>query len=907
VDPALTIRAALRPPTSSRSVHPHLWAWVVLLCLLAGTAESQFLSRDFRQLWSNEVYENYGASGYRDYDFDEENRRFDYFGDLIIDGVDVVEYSEIRRDTPGLRGSYESRNARYDRFFDKLVIASEGFGPWSTRLIIGDHIRTHFTPMTLNLPRFNGIRWDGSSKKSRFTLLASHVTDPAVVPSGAGISGVYEERRIFGTSLVAGHWESQIGDLLRLGTSYVNTHRFDAEAGGDVNSMKGAVPQVMHGGLRRVFVFFTDDDPEDDAPGASVHELVMLVDDTPVEPVRVGKIENLLRHIPVTPDLTSSVLLKSNEISYLRQNRSWLKSVVEASNTPFFISIIDGATQAVSPATPGSPLTASGTDAVYYEYEIPDSAATASFEAILANDYSVDVVGAMRVPTLASGQNDLYYDWYNAARAEGQPGTNANLRRLRFQYGFPTGLTVLGMNFESRFLGVEIQGELARSVSHRQLPTVAGTRFDRRSTCLYVQARRPVHERAELGFEWFDVPHDYTTEFSVFRQSTVGPTVAGRLYQPFGLVEDNDDLDQWPDRLEHNDPLAPYGTSQGVGHGVFPGLDLDDDGVLDYNIDNGGGTDAYQPFLGYHAEPADLVYGDDFDNNGQADYRENDNLPDYAYPVDHKGLHGFLAVEPTGRTRLRAGHYRARQERRGTRSLTHYIDGEYRRDWPQMGYVRLNHRLKWLRDDIANTVYSFASYALDPDLLQNRDSVNSLTYLEWGVWAVSNLNLRNILSYNYIDLRGEDLDDPLFAKHGTITHLAVVNKADYTWQWRRLTVMPQLKHIYQRSKYPEATLPDRQRRWIMPILRVDCQVGPRTVLKLGAQGFPVLGETSKDPANPVRDFERSTQTAFIQNNSVYLGYDLTILMGMYRTKQTFTASSRPAYGSLEYFFRVLIG
>lgn len=902
------MRTEPRLPPGFRTVSLHRWVWAVLLCLLAGAAESQFLSRDFRQLWSNEVYENYGASGYRDYDFDQENRRFDYFGDLIIDGVDIVEYSEIRRDAPGLRGSFESRNARYDRFFDKLVIASEGFGPWSTRLIIGDHIRTHFTPMTLNLPQFNGIRWDGSSKKSRFTLLASHVTDPAVASSGGSVDAVFEERRIFGTSLVAGHWESQIGDLLRLGTSYVNTHRYDAEAGGDVNSMKGAVPRVMHGGLRRVFVFFTDDDPEDEVDGAALHDLVMLVDGAEVQPLKVGRIENLLSHIPVTPDLTSTVLLKQNEITYLRRNRSWLKSVVEASNTPFFISIIEGATQPVSPATAGSPLMASGADAVYYEYEVPDSAGTVDFEAVVANDYSIDVVGAMRVPTLASGQNDLYYDWYNAARAEGQPGTAANLRRVRFQYGFPTGLTVLGMDFESRFLGFEIQGELARSLSFRQLPTASGTRFERRATSLYVQLRRPVHEKAELGFEWFDVPHDYTTEFSVFRQSTVGPTVAGRLYRPFDLVEDNDDLDQWPDRIEHTDPLAPYSTAvSGTGHGVYPGLDPDDDGVLDYNIDGGGGTDAYQPFLGYHAELPELVYGDDFDNNGLADHRENDNLPDYLYPADHKGLHGFLSVEPTDRTRLRAGHYGVEQERRGTRSWSHYVEGEYRRDWPETGYVRLNQRLKWLRDGIANTVYSAASYALAPDLLQNRDSVNSLTYVEWGVWAVRNLNIRNIVSYEHIDLQGEDLDDPLFARHGTISHLALVNKADYTWQWRRLTVMPQLKHVYQRSKYPESTLPDRQRRWVMPILRVDCQVGPRTVLKLGAQGFPALRETSKDPASPVRDFERSTYTAFIQNHSNYLGYDLTILMGMYRSKQTFTASSRPAYGSLEYFFRVYIG
>ena len=57
------------------------WVWYALaLSLLVSTvsvdsAHGQFLSRDFRRLWANEVFENYGVAGYRDFDFDEENRR----------------------------------------------------------------------------------------------------------------------------------------------------------------------------------------------------------------------------------------------------------------------------------------------------------------------------------------------------------------------------------------------------------------------------------------------------------------------------------------------------------------------------------------------------------------------------------------------------------------------------------------------------------------------------------------------------------------------------------------------------------------------------------------------------------------------------------------------------------------
>ncbi|MBT3343291.1 MAG: hypothetical protein HN404_09855 [Gemmatimonadetes bacterium] len=881
-------------------------------------AAAQFMSRDFRELWANEVFENYGPGGYRDYDFGEENRRFDLFGDLIVDGVDIVQVEEVRRDRPGLRGSFEQRNGRYDRFFDKLVIANEGFGPWSTRLIIGDHISTHFTPMTLNMPRFNGIRWDGASSSNRFSIIASHLTDPVVVPNNADIETDFDRRRIFGTSAFGGHWESQIGGALRIGTTYVNTHRFDSEAGTDLNGMRGTVPRVMHGGLRKVYVFVTDDNPEDDTPGAAIHELTMLADGERVEPLRVAQIDHLLQKVPVTPDLTSTVLLKANEISFLRQNGPWLQSVIDASNTPFFKAIIGSITRPVSGATLSHPLRADGDNVVVYEYEVSDTTRALQFEAVVSDDYSIDIAGAMNVPVLASRADDFYFDWQNAARAAGAPAGGANLKRIRFDYGFPTGLDVLGANFEAHVFGFEARGEIARSTRYYQAPVAGGQRSKEQADTYYLQVGRQVTDGLKVGFETFDVPSDYSTSFSRFKLSNTGYTVGGRLYDQVDLVADNDDLDQWEDQVEHNDPLAPFASSlssSGVGNGVFPGLDPDHDGVLDFNIDNGRGSDAFQPFLGYVAEPPELVYGDDFNNNGVADYRENDNLPDYLYPRDHKGHHAHAALELTGRTQVRAGWYAIDQPELGRRNNTRYLEGRYHRQWQGSGYLRVNQRFKWMQDDVPNTIYSptvvtdpFArTYVLDHDLLQGRNSRNSLTYVEWGLTTIPALNVRNIVSLSLTDIDGAVPEDPLFTRPGTVTDLAAVTKADYTWRRGRLTLVPQFKHIYLLTDVPGRDVPERQRRWIMPILRADLQVGPRTVLKTGIQGLPLLQETVRDPANPEQSFERRTYTAYLQNRSNYQGYDLTILMGIYRTKQTYTKSTRPAFGSLEYFFRVYIG
>jgi len=100
---------------------------------------------------------------------------------------------------------------------------------------------------------------------------------------------------------------------------------------------------------------------------------------------------------------------------------------------------------------------------------------------------------------------------------------------------------------------------------------------------------------------------------------------------------------------------------------------------------------------------------------------------------------------------------------------------------------------------------------------------------------------------------------------------------------------------------------NKQGRQIMPILRVDYRITPRTEFKAGAQGFPFCRESVTNHASPESESTRLTYTALIQNKGNYLGYDLVLLMGTYRTTTRFTGSDRPKDGFLEYFFRAYIG
>ena len=89
---------------------------------------------------------------------------YDSFGTPLGRGWLVYSWTQQQQAPLGsqiLKGpSDPSRVRAYDRFFDRLVIAADGSGGSSMRLMVGDAIYTSFTPLTFYKPRFNGMRLD---------------------------------------------------------------------------------------------------------------------------------------------------------------------------------------------------------------------------------------------------------------------------------------------------------------------------------------------------------------------------------------------------------------------------------------------------------------------------------------------------------------------------------------------------------------------------------------------------------------------------------------------------------------------------------------------------------------------------------------------------------------------------
>jgi len=376
----------------------------------------------------------------------------------------------------------------------------------------------------------------------------------------------------------------------------------------------------------------------------------------------------------------------------------------------------------------------------------------------------------------------------------------------------------------------------------------------------------------------------------------------------YDLVRDNDDDDVWPDTWEHWDPLDPLYISlknqtgidpearptqeaednlsgnlgSGLGFGVYPGLDLNDDTVLDINITRNATPDYAEPFLMYSVEPDEFAYGDDFNNNGVVDARENDNRPDYPYPLDSGGHHLFGEVELLAGNTARVGQYRVEQRAGDGRNHVDYLEIRSARGGAERNSLEIDYRLRRVRDDIADPVYrvvvdplssTSGSVKIQHDPLLFRNSLVNTVFVE-GVRALARgPKVRGAAKFEVNDLRGGG------AATGSVVESWAVAKAEYAHQRGRLSVMPMAKLLVHRRRAPAELLTDRDTYELFPILRLDYELGPRTVVRAGIQGLPGWPHVFRDREATSGDFDARHYILVVQNSTNYTGYELSINMG----------------------------
>ena len=852
------------------SLNWELFSGILLLVLLVGQGwaqslrwgEQEFLNKE-EYPWWGQRYENYSLLSYRDYEYGttrDEKPTFDPFGNYILDGETLLSIEERRTHVPRVQGSSISWSDAGR--FRNLVIMRDQYKRWSTRLMISGYLDVHFTPLTLAKASLPGLRWDGSSHKNSFTVVGSRVS--------TGLGGGTQR---FSTYLYGAYWESQLGDIASLGVSYVNLLQSDSMQ--RKGSLSGDFP-IAYLPSRSFYLMVSDDSPGDGV-GVQVFDVKLRVNgrETAIHP-ETKKIANILEVVGASLE----------HVPHLRRDRAW---AVNSMTSDRLLNPRYGLFGDAEPMLQesGQPLEVAGTDLLVYRFDLPTDleAENLDFQALVSGDYSLDV------GTTADWEgvgNRVWSDWHNVARAPGNIADGSNLKWVSVPYGAPVGLMQFGINFSTNLFGVNLAAEYVDNYANFIFPYYQGDRQRVRQSAYFAKFIKDMGGW-DLGGEYFDIPEKFQTSLPMWSESS-GAVV------PYDLVDDNDDRDEWADIEEHWDPLDPeyinLRDSPGVdvetkgpsaGYGVFPGLDKEKDGLVDINVNRNAFPDYTEPFLMYLVEPDDFVYGDDMNNNGVVDERENDNTPNYPYDLDSRGFHLFVALQPASRLGLRLGRYQIDQPAGGGKNEVSYAKLEYLSGEGEGKKLDFHYRLKRVRDDIPDPVYipivnplseTYKATRILPDPMLMRNSLVQTLFLQNHHVGPGRLQLKNSTKF---EVNSRQNKQTSAGNH--IVDWTWVSKADYPYPIGQLTVTPMVKLLLQRRNAPRDLIADRNTWEFFPILRADYPLSEQTILRMGLQGLPVIKHFFRNQLAPTQDFDARHYIFNIQTHSNYMGYDVSVNFG----------------------------
>jgi len=900
-----------------------------------------FVSREYRPRWFQE-YENYGSYDLRKSPtyFDETyvtGRRadgssmtqtrqvmsrvsYDPFGNFLLPGGTIynMQWDQSRLGTSSAFDGTYAPNV-----FNNLMISSDEFSNWQTRFMIGTTIRAYFTPSTLKMTNFNGIRWDASTRKNSITLLAQ--------PS-SGVAAI--------TTLGA-HWQSILGDKLKVGGTFISRQRGTlAYNNADIDNGNAGMRDTP----RYIYLVLSDGSPQDLDNGPRIYKIQTIIngaDLTSQVPMRVFKIKDLLNSKRYYSGAFQQqyVFPRSGDfIPYRPEDQamnsdSWFLGAMN-SNTNAYSNLFSKTTDTnfygilnlqdfSNPTDPSGRYfaadmsqgyqEATGDDVVIYEFMIPQEARDVKFKVLAANDYCIDLVAAMYrftqvgeakwedqplSPAYASKWSVLY-DGRNVAKAKGNVKDYSNQEWITVAYNRWTGWNQYGLDAQFNWRGLKINGEINEYNALFSYPVnehlSGGAHYKETARAWFVNLEQDLGSWG-FGGELFNYPRNF------------------QRYQT--SIDDNDD------------------NNNTVGGTEYPGLDTDWDMSVDTVF-----NDNTKPFLTYYYD--NVVYGDDFNHNGTIDQRENDSASDLPYERDSKGNHLFVKVKPYG-SLVTFGRYDIQNTYRDGRNLTNYAKLEKFMNYSNfIEYGWQNRVERVLRDDFKSNRWGVSgTYTIPADYWKNTSFFTTHVYKnDW--------NLINTFLFTYS--KGYN---PTIAPFTLMDHQQVLNpvkpsrvswslgsthKTDWTYKIADARLIPDIyiggyriikeKRIKELKFQPMLKLTNsfatayslredlfytRQSYNLYPIIRVDYRVAPNTLFRCGFQGLPgfpelnrVVRENQYDDYSILNEYNNQRLVVAFENRTLYQGFNLLVMMGVRKNKQTWLDSrGRKEPGQTEYFIQV---
>lgn len=209
---------------------------------------------------------------------------YDLFGKELLEGSEVYNYRERKAFNQngelvvGWTGQLDSE--RFSAQLDRTILTEDAYRGRYNEFAIGDHMR--LKPSTLFPNRyilykteFDGFRWDISFAQERhlFTLINSRISNPVQITEGAanlapvlgrrnGLNDDAGVRHIENARLVGFRGQGLLGDIFRVGFTYVNLHKEHPER--VENPLMGTVANTPP---ESISIVFRDDSPEDNHVG----------------------------------------------------------------------------------------------------------------------------------------------------------------------------------------------------------------------------------------------------------------------------------------------------------------------------------------------------------------------------------------------------------------------------------------------------------------------------------------------------------------------------------------------------------------------------------------------------------------------------------------------------------------
>ena len=559
------------------------------------------------------------------------------------------------------------------------------------------------------------------------------------------------------------------------------------------------------------------------------------------------------------------------------------------------------------------------------------------FRLVLANDYRVEMSSDRQTNPFGVPQ------FLPVTRAEGNIKNETNSRQVVFDYGLPTANLLYGLSAEWRNMrGFDFYGEVNINSNYRKYPNrqkkhhraIAGIAGDKRSLGWLANLSWQSYPWSAF-LEGFGMDDSYSTSVRPVPPSGVANYAPEATEVLYDFVEDNDDQDRQPDQKRANQgSLVPpqvgdFDIDQtGVADPeVFPGYDENGDFISDFNqnhnpIRRNLLPDYDEPFLRYHSDRPEFLFGMDLNNNNWVDRFENDDLPDYPYKKDHWGYNAYSSLQLGPQAKLTLGQLRQEKRETSEENLTTYGLLTVVEDLPGKGRLRLFDMLRLAKDDIPDPLSQwivstpeFGDPGIDSghhvqilDRLGAADTWINTFYADWkyaspNQWSTfhrfkwETWRQRNTGNRLLVDDEGSQVGtggepvaiyDPLGPQdrngRRSSGFLGLIDKVEYQYSWRGLTISPKAKSEFLSQTPFDRTLDKRRTYDALFFLQIHFRVLRTTRIEGGLEQrffYNVLNsEENLQVGQLSGDFRGTVLALQLTNPSTYLGYKLITEVGM---------------------------